>query len=67
MSHPLRLHGKMSLELDLAILARLEYLEHCNNQQSTLLDAVLDILEKNMDAKLGISPNISTGITDERL
>lgn len=59
--------GKTCLELVLILSERLELLEYSNSQQSTLLDAVLDILEKNMDAKLGISPNISTGITDERL
>lgn len=67
MSHPLRLHGRMSLELDLAILARLELLEHSNSQLSTLVNAVLDMLEKSMDVKLGISPNTSTGITDETI
>ncbi len=67
MSHPLRLHGRMSLELDLAILARLESLEHSNSQLSILVNAVIDMLEKNMDAKLGISPNTSIGITDETI
>ncbi len=67
MSHPLRLHGKMSLELDLDILARLESLEHFSNQQSILLDAVLSILEKGMSVNTATRSFILPDTTGESM
>ncbi len=48
MTHQLRHRGKTFTELVQGMEARLELVEHCINQQSILLDAVLDILERDM-------------------
>jgi len=40
--------GRMFIEQNQAILERLESLEHCSNQQSLLIEGLLDILEKGM-------------------
>jgi len=44
----LRYRGKTHLEQNLVMQERLALVEHCINQQSILLDAVLDILERDM-------------------
>ncbi len=44
----LRLHGRTYSKLGQELLVRVESLEHLSNQHDILLNAVLDMLEKDM-------------------
>ncbi len=50
--------GKMSLEFVQVLLERVESLEQWSNQQNILLDAVLGMLEKNMDVSTDTKSSI---------